>query len=412
MAVDESTGLGSLDLVGPDSGLPLRPDQAWSLSDGRTRWPVVAGIPFLRVNRDSLRRNVLPALDAGDHRRALALLLADQDDFARVGPPDEASLLDLIDAVDAGQMTLRSAMAALRFGPVADYFAFRWSSPTYLSGLAILERFGGDPSAGPVVELACGIGHYLRDLALRGRACVGVDVVFSKLWLARRFVVPAEVPLLCGDVAAGLPVVGSPQVRTVAFCHDAFYFLPAKDQAIQGLRRVVGEVGPILIGHAHNRDFDHGGVSGEPRSPAEYAALLPGCALFDDAELARSVWSGFEAPSRSAGELAEVEAVAMIAAHLNEGSATRRSTLFDPPPGASLRLNPLLVDRDGMLTPNWPSPRFEAEYSAASAYLQGEPTLDPLILAAAASGVVGQESHPEVDRLARRRILLDLPERW
>lgn len=402
-------------LVAPDSGRPLDRDRPWSLTDGRTRWPVLEGIPFLRVGRDPLRALALAALDDGDERQALVLLLADQDDYARTAPPEPVALERLIDDVDAGRMTLRGAMAALRYGPVADYFAFRWSSPTYLSGLALLDRFAGDENSGPVVEVACGIGHYLRDLALRGRACLGVDVVFSKLWLARRFVLPEGVPLVCGDVAAGLPlapVAGG----AVAFCHDAFYFLPTKSRVVAGLWRIVGEGGRIVIGHAHNRDFDHGGVAGEPKIPCEYADLLPGAVLFDDAELARSVWTGSAAIERTPAGLAEVEAIALVDVGAAEGrevrSALMSPSLLDPVPGTPLRINPLLADVGGTLVPRWPSPRFEAEYAAASEYLSGEPTPTASTLEAAGRGVVGSGSNPEVDRLARRRILLDLPEGW
>ena len=385
-------------------------NQPWCLTDGRVDWPVVAGIPYLRANRDQLRQHVLDALSAGDERQALVLLLADQDDFARIEPPDEASLNCLIDAVEAGRATLREAMVALRFGPVADYFAYRWSSPTYLSGLVLLDRFGGDLML-PVVEVACGIGHYLRDLALRGRTTVGVDVVFSKLWLARQFVVPAAVPLICGDVAAGFPLGPIPG-GAVAFCHDAFYFLPSKAQVIRTLREMAGPAGRIVIGHAHNRDHDHGGVAGEPKTPAEYEAILPGCQLYDDAELARSAWTGERAPSRSAAELAYSEAVALVADPSGKGELSSSQSLLDPVPGTRLQLNPLLTDQDGTLTTAWPSERFRGEYEAASDYLIGEPTPDPSTIEAAERGVVGRGTHPEVDRLARRRILLDLPERW
>ena len=402
---------GSPALVDPGSGLPLLPDRPGSLSDGRARWPVVAGIPFLRVGRDSLRAEALAAVDAGDEGRALTLLLADQDDFARIGPPDEASLASLILDVDEGRATLRDAMVALRFGPVADYFAFRWSSPTYLSGLALLERFGGGREAGPVVEVACGIGHYLRDLAARGRACGGVDVVFSKLWLARRFVVPANVPLVCGDVAAGFPLGPIPG-GGVAFCHDAFYFLPAKDRVLAALDHLVGPEGRILLGHAHNRAFDHGGVAGEPLTPAEYQALVPGSMLYDDAELARSVWNGTVAPARPALDLNRVEAVAVVGGGSDRQRDQSDPSLLDPVPGTSLRLNPLLDAVAGELTPRWPSDRFAAEYAAASGYLFGAPVPDAATRDAAARGSVGRGSAPLVDRLARRRVFLDLPERW
>ena len=390
-------------LLDPIDGSPLRFDSPHSLASAANRWPVVAGIPFFRTGRDSLRRLTLAALDAGNDRDALVLLLADQDDFARTPPPEAEAIGRVIAGVEEGDSTLRAAMADLAFGPVADYFAYRWSAPTYLSGLALLgeSRLGG----ASVVEVACGIGHYLRDLALRDVACAGVDVVFAKLWLARRFVVPEAVDLICADVAAGWPL-GPAQGPALAFCHDAFYFLPDKPGVVGSLRRTVGDGGQILIGHAHNRQFDHRGVAGEPWSPAEYATLLPGALLYDDAELARSVWSGVPARPRSLAELADVEAVALVWDASDQGDdpgtvPSDRLVVDLPPAGRALRLNPILEDRDGQLHPGWPSPRFEAEYAAASDYLRGEPTpVGPVV------------AQPEINRLARRRILLDLPERW
>jgi len=400
IATDRATALGPAGTlpIDPVSGRPLRRDRPWSLSDGATRWPVVEGIPFLRVGREPLRR--AEALDAGDDRAALVALLADQDDFARTPPPDPASLSRLVAEVDSGRATLRAAMASLNYGPVADYFAHRWSAPTYLSGLALLAM---RPGGAAVVEVACGIGHYLRDLSRRGVACGGLDVVFSKLWLARRYVVGPDVALACGDAAAGWPLGPAPG-PTVAFCHDAFYFLPEKPRVVGSLRRLVGDAGAILIGHAHNRLRDHGGVAGEPRTPAEYAALLPGCSLFDDAELARSAWEGTPAPARTADELEDAEAVAMAWPGREPEERADPTT----PSGISLRLNPILADEGGILRPRWPSARFEAEYAAEATYLGGEPMPSAETLRRAEAGA----DDPEVARLVARRILVDLPERW
>ena len=382
-------------LLDPASRRPLRRDRPWSLSDGSNRWPVVEGIPYLRVGRDDLRRRALEALDDGDARSALVALLADQDDYARIPPPDPAALGVLVDAVQGRRATLREALAGLNYGPVADYFAHRWSAPTYLSGLALL---GMRPEGTAVVEVACGIGHYLRDLARAGVPCGGLDVVFSKLWLARRFLVGPEVDLICADASAGWPLGPAPG-PTAAFCHDAFYFLPGKAGVIASLRGLVGGSGAILIGHAHNRLRDHGGVAGEPRTPAEYAAMLPGCSLFDDAELARSAWKGEPAPARPAEELEQAEAVAMAW----PGKVGRQAGM-PAPPASGLRLNPMLEDDGGTLRPRWPSARFEAEYAADSPYLIGQ--------AAASARALQEAGGPGAGRLARLRILLDLPERW
>ncbi len=161
------------------------------------RVPVVAGIPYLRTGRDELRAHALARLDAGDEHGALVALLADQDDWWTEPPPPREQLERAIAAT-----TLREAMAHLGFGRVGDYFAYRWSDPTFLSGLGLLDAHAGGITS--AFELGCGAGHLLRELRLRGVRVAGGDVVFAKLWLAKRFVVP-DADLACFDGGSPFP---------------------------------------------------------------------------------------------------------------------------------------------------------------------------------------------------------------
>ena len=386
----------------PASGCPLHADGPDALASGDARWPVVEGIPFLRAGREDLARRALAAIDAGDRPAALIALLADQDDFAPTPDPDSDAIGRVVDAVDAGGINLREAMAGLGFGPVAHYFAHRTSTPTYLSGLNLLDRAG--VAVDLALEIACGIGQFLRELNARDVPTAGVDVVFAKLWLARRFVVGPDVDLICADICKGMPI--QPEGRVLAFCHDAFYFLPDKEAVAGSLRRIAARGGRVLIGHAHNARFDHGGVSGTPRTPEGYAELFPDADLFDDAELARCFLGAGPAPIRAPGELAGVEAVALA---WPGGGRGEWLDFAGPPAGTSLRLNPLLgVGPEGKLRPEWPDDRFAREYISAT-YLIGEPMPSAATLAA---GLAGDLDDPEVDRLARVRVLVDLPERW
>ncbi len=83
---------------------------------------------------------------------------------------------------------------------------------------------------------------------------------------------------------------------------------------------------------------------------------------------------------------------------------TRPIDLHLPPAGTPLRLNPLLVRDGDRLKPAWPTPAFAREYAAAT-YLETDMPREDLL-----SGTVGGD--PLTDDLARRRILLNLPERW
>jgi len=359
-------------------------------AEGR-RWPVVDGIPFMRLGREALAEDVLAALDDGAPRAATILLLADQDDWAPTPPPSEQARGA---ALEAG-MTLRRAMELLGFGPVADYFAYRWSDPSYLSGLGLLGAHA--PAGGRVFELACGIGALLRAVAPPfGAGTVGADVVWSKLWLARRFVVP-EADLVCFDAAAG-PFPLREGEADVSLCHDALYFLPEKQHVTAELARVARTV---LVGHAHNaRVQNHS--AGAPLDPDGYAALLEEPLLYDDAELTRAVLEDRPPRPASASELADAAAVALVGgAHAAPAGA---GALVLATASRRLRLNPILDPVT--LLPRWPSERYEAEYAADSKYLS-EPPVDGAAVGRALAGAA-----PDRDDLVRRRVLLDLPEGW
>ena len=396
---------------------------------GSRAWPEVDGIPYLRVGRDELADRVVARVEAGDEAAARAELLRDQDDFARQPPPT----MDAALAVSRDEpATFREAMAALEYGPVAHYFAHRTSTPTYLSGLALLaEVEAGDH----VLELCCGVGHFLRHIEARDREeakfddpedgdryrirAAGVDVVWSKLWLARRYV-GIEGVLVCVDVSAGRLPFGDASFHP-AFCHDAIYFLPDKRAVLDEMRRVGRSV---LVGHAHNRLADHGDVAGTPLSPSEYAALCEGrpAAFYDDARLAEVSrrWSGFEDrpdifssetdPSDGHRRLEELDGAEAIAWSEWEPDADRTYVLGDSwhlPPGP-LRLNPLLKEQGGRLVPDWPMPRFAEEYAAAD-YLTGPvPTAEQVAWAERGDwwGDAAMED------FVRRRTFIDLPERW
>jgi SAM-dependent methyltransferase len=343
--------------------------------------PVVAGIPYLRAGREELAARAQDRLAAGDEEGALVVLLADQDDWWDEPPPPEAQLRA---AARAG--TLREAMRLLGYGRVGDYFAYRWSDPTFLSGLALLDAHGG--GARSAFELGCGIGHLLRELHLRGARVAGADVVFSKLWLAKRFVVP-EADLVCLDASQPLPLADGEV--DLALCHDALHYLPDPAHAVGELRRVARTV---LLGHVHNAAVPNHSP-GHAVSVKGTERLLPGATLHDDAELTAALLEARAPRPAAAHELARSPAVALAL-----GGEPADGAFALPPEGAELRVNPL-VDGEGV---RWPSARYEEEYAALSPHLTA-----PFALPA---GPLRAGAGPEVDALARRRILLDLPPAW
>jgi hypothetical protein len=369
-------------------------DTAHSAKDaaGR-RWPVLDGILFARASRPELADEALGRLDAGDAEGALVALLADQDDWWRGPIADPGALRELVR--HRARLTLREAMAHLSWGPVADYFAHRWSDPTFLAGLALMEAHwpGGDEAPRTAFELACGIGHYLRALSQGGVAATGADVVFAKLWVARHWVSPGA-ELVCLDAAVQpWPLDPSRRYDLVA-CHDAFYFLEPKAEILATLRRLAGD-GWLAVGHVHNRDWPNLSA-GSAITAAELAALFPDGVIYDDAELTRAAIERRMPHGAPARDLAGVEAFSVVA---GPGVAPARpvtGALALPPPGAALRRNPLY--HGGRIA--WPSDRYAREYGPRATYPETATAPERAIADATTAA------------WALRRELLDLPERW
>ena len=333
--------------------------------------PTVDGIPFARAGREALAERVSALLADGDVNAARVALFADADDWWPDEPPPPDQLARVVEA-----STLREAMDLLGMGRVGDYFAHRWSDPTYLAGLALLQQHW--PGERPVVEVACGAGHYLRELHRRGlRDLTGVDVVWAKLWLAQRFVCP-EASYVCADVtqASGLPGATPRYV----FCHDAFYFLRDKTSAAATMRAWAGPGGTVVIGHAHVAD-----PGGAPLAARGYAEILDASRGYDDDELTTALLARRAPRPFSIDELEASEAAAFVVGEPGDRAPCDLGEPLEP-----LRRNPLYV-HDVL---RWPSERYAAEYGPRSSYL---PPRWPA------------ELPPDA---ARRRMLVDLPEHW
>ena len=361
----------------PQTGRALHFDTAHSLSDGQfERWPVVEGIPYLRTESEGLVSLALAHLDAGDNEGALLALLTDQDGWWTGPATDLEELRELVARRDS--LTLREAMALLRFGPVADYFAHRWSDPTYLAGLAALEAHWSSPAT--AFELAGGIGHFARELTLRGVTCLSADIVFAKCWLAKNWVAP-EAAYVVFDAKDDWPIKG--RQFDLVHCQDAFYFLPEQPRVASRLRRAVTHGGNLVVGHLHNADFS-GGTMGPARTAQEWAALFPDANVYDEREM-RAALMEQRAPDCTSWQADEtVEAWTAVVG--NGAADVIGKGIAMPFSRNALRPNPLL-DAD---EPNWPSERYAEEYGPTATWVDGGAADDP----------------------ARDRRLVDLPERW
>jgi SAM-dependent methyltransferase len=377
------------DLHSPETGEPLKLDTPHSLREARSgaRWPVIDGIPYLRTNRAELVAQTLKLLDAGERDFALEGLLADQDDWWTGPPADPLDLHELVRERD--HRSLRDAVRLLGWGRVGDYFLHRWTDPTFLAGLTLIEAHWNDPVC--VFEFACGIGQYLREFQTRGVKVAGADVVFAKLWVARHWVVGKSAHLVCFDAgSAHWPIPGAPV--DLVLCNDAFYFLDRKAEVLECLRQNAGDDGWIALSHIHNSDRP-GFSAGRAVSAAEIDDFVPDGLVYDPSP-------------RNPHDLTGVEAFSVVA---GPGMRPAPRAVLDgiavPRPGRRLRLNPLYApDESGRYIIRWPSERYEAEYAGRATYpptFEGPDTLD----------WQGDADAPEAAQV-RDRVYVDLPERW
>ena len=390
MLIDQPPKL--ITYLSPHNGQPLVEHTSQLLSDGDLLWPVVDGIPYLRPKHE-LREQAVYLLEAGRHQEALILLLQDQDRFAPVAPPDASTVDQLI--TDVNTISLRRAMQMLNYGPVADYFAYREATPTFLSGLALLQQIVRAEQ--PVIEVACGMGHFLRALEAQEVTTTGVDVVFSKLWLARRYL-GVRGTLVCADIEGQLPFT-TDRPHSI-FCHDAFYFFEYKMDVLSALRTAASG-GNLALGHVHTNAVDHG-VAGFPLSVDTYRQMAADEArFFDDEQLITDWLQQQSARVPHHDELAHSEAVAWV-----EGSVNQRPFPLSEP-AAPLSLNPLLRVSEITTEIHWPSERFRQEYQATMEYLQISPKDQAVLLR--------KEKKMSAEQRAeffRRRVLLDVPFLW
>lgn len=375
-------------LLSPTTSLPLRPEGPFLLTDEVERWPVLDGIPYLRTGRDALVRNAVALIRSGDPDRALCLLLADQDDWWDGPPPAEGDLARL--ARERDSLSLRDAMDLLGYGRVGHYFAHRWSDPTFMAGLALIDAHWSEPVS--AFELACGIGHYLRELSAVGIATCGADVVFSKLWIARHWVLGPDSELVCFDARWPWPL--AERRFELVLCQDAFYFLEPKAEILTRLRAMAD--GPLIVAHIHNREAETMSA-GAGMSSAEISRMFPDAAIYDDAALTRAAQQAEAPVSRHPSALRSVEAFSV--AEVKSVPASEVSgPLGAPRAGAVYRRNPLYRPAEEGAEIAWPSVRYGAEYGPCATY----PMRTDLPAYPA-------EWSPDQ---ARRREIVSLPERW
>ncbi|HEY4105249.1 MAG TPA: class I SAM-dependent methyltransferase, partial [Polyangiaceae bacterium] len=130
-----------------------------------------------------------------------------------------------------------------------NYFAYRFGQPRHLAGLALASRLDGRD--GPVLDIACGVGHMAHYFAERrpDRVTFGLDRDFFRLWVANRYVAP-RAHFVCAPADRALPFAAS--TFDGIFCSDAFHYFLHRAHSVRELRRLLTREGMIVLARFGN----------------------------------------------------------------------------------------------------------------------------------------------------------------
>jgi SAM-dependent methyltransferase len=229
-----------------------------ALRCGCAAYPVVEGIPILTdwaKNRTFRLEEVLARHLPAPQGLAGKVL-------RRLLPPTDR----IHDAVANRVATFMDLAAALGSADDLDFFRYRFSDLTYLGAAALLTPL----TQGPVLDLGCGAGHLITAISRRiPRAMiVGVDLNFTLLYLARRFLAPSAL-FICADASRRLPFRDG--AFEAAVCAETFVYLPDRAATARELLRTVR--GPLLVSHLADPAYQARGGH-PPLEPDAYLDLF------------------------------------------------------------------------------------------------------------------------------------------
>lgn len=394
------------------------------------RYPVLAGIPILTSRRETAP--LLHWLERGDARRALLQALLPPHPKTRIG----RRLLALAQALRVTFLTReaearwlarteRELVGAESFEDALDfffrrsawqnpetfnYFFHRRSDPTFLVGLATLACL--EPETGPILDLGCGAGHYVRTFiqATLGSPVVGMDDKFVLLYLAKKFIAP-DGAFVCASAERPLPFRDG--TFAVTFCADAFFDIEGQGRCAGELVRVMRDEGIALLPHLHNPAVPSPYPGQHPLPPGVYRELFVPLAprLFSERAILDDYLADrfLDLARQASDEEIDGEPSFVLVGTRRQGFSRKWPPFHEPFRIEGLCPNPLYRWRRdaaawrGAFTP--PSEAYLREYPALRRYLPAEAKI-PADFSARSPG------DPEILELVRHRLLLPLPPRY
>lgn len=297
-------------------------------------------------------------------------------------------------------------------GDLFSYYFNRFCMPRYLAATTIISTIPN--TAKPVLDVACGFGHFGHFLT-GGRIAdwvVGADFNFFPMWAAKRTIAP-EASFVFLD--AGQPLPFTDRQFGAAICSDAFHYVRNKKGLAAEMSRIV-DAGPLALTRVGN-----GAVlpaEGEELTAAGYLDLFGAGRtwLSAEGELVKHYLSR-QTPDLSIRVDPETlrHDKWLSAVVLPDGAEPPRPKHLATWPHeiGRLQLNPMYrpapqPDGSVLVRLEIPGTWFALENAGLTAYMPFEET----VTADAVTALRAGRRTPEIDSLIGRFVLLGLPERY
>ena len=166
-------------------------------------------------------------------------------------------------------------------GDTRDYFIYRFGQPRHLAALALIQSI--PPAAEPVLDIACGAGHFEHYLQRRSQpaAVIGCDINFFQLWIAKHWIAPQS-DYVCTDVRSGLPFADDAFSATI--CSDAYHYVENRRALLAEIARCAHDR-PVVLTRVGNRSI--GPNEGFESDLDGYLREMPDAQIFHEYGLLR-----------------------------------------------------------------------------------------------------------------------------
>ncbi|MGE0041492.1 MAG: class I SAM-dependent methyltransferase, partial [Vicinamibacterales bacterium] len=146
-----------------------------------------------------------------------------------------------------------AAIADAGGGDFYDYFAWKWATRSFATGVALL----GAAPPGLLVDVACGLGHlsWARARLSPGDPIVAIDNCLTFLQAGRALGLlppPPSGALVCADANLGLPVADG--AAAAVLVSDGLHYFVRPSRVLAGARRALGAHGVLVLNHLHNAE--------------------------------------------------------------------------------------------------------------------------------------------------------------